>query len=98
MSDSLFRAPRPQGQWQIYTCTLQQTAPEGPARPRWRTLWQRLQQSFRLMVGVGDYQTYLRHMRERHPEHPPMDERAYHRYCLEARFPSQAGKLGKCPC
>ncbi len=50
------------------------------------------------MVGVHDYQTYLKHMREKHPEQTPMDERAFHRYCLEARFPSQAGKLGKCPC
>ena len=33
-----------------------------------------------------------------HPDQTPMDERAFHRYCLDARFPSQAGKLGKCPC
>ncbi|WP_367891583.1 YbdD/YjiX family protein, partial [Pseudomonas aeruginosa] len=26
-------------------------------------MWQRLQQSFRLMVGVPDYQTYLEHMK-----------------------------------
>ena len=26
------------------------------------TLWQRLQQSFRLMVGVPDYETYVKHM------------------------------------
>ena len=28
-------------------------------------IWQRLQQSFRLMVGVPDYQTYLEHMKIR---------------------------------
>ena len=32
------------------------------------TLWQRLQQSFRLMVGVPDYQTYVEHMRKHHPD------------------------------
>lgn len=98
MSETIFRTPRPQGPWQIYACTLLRKAIDAPAPPRWWRLWQGLQQSFRLMVGVGDYQTYLKHMREQHPEHPPMDERAYHRYCLEARFPSQPGKLGKCPC
>ena len=64
----------------------------------WRLIWQRLAQSFRLMVGVQDYQNYLRHMRHRHPSVPPMTEKAFHRYCLEARFPSTGGKLGKCPC
>ncbi len=50
------------------------------------------------MVGVQDYQTYLQHMRLHHPERSPMSEREFHRYCLDARFPSQGGKLGKCPC
>lgn len=58
----------------------------------------RVQQSFRLMVGVHDYQTYVSHMRLKHPEQQPMTEREFHRYCLEARFPSKAGRLGKCPC
>ncbi|MGP4130119.1 YbdD/YjiX family protein [Pantoea tagorei] len=69
-----------------------------PRRFRWRTLWRGLQQSFRLMVGVQDYQNYLQHMQRQHPDLTPMSERDFHRYCLDARFPSQAGKLGKCPC
>lgn len=69
------------------------------APPRgWRLIWQRLTQSFRLMVGVHDYQNYLRHMRQHHPDVTPMTEKAFHRYCLEARFPAQGGKMGKCPC
>ena len=32
------------------------------------TLWTRLQQSFRLMVGVPDYQTYVEHMQKNHPD------------------------------
>ncbi|MEG3135803.1 CstA-like transporter-associated (seleno)protein [Rouxiella sp. T17] len=55
-------------------------------------------QSFRLMVGVQDYPNYVRHMALHHPEQTPMTEKAFHRYCLDARFPSEAGKLGKCPC
>lgn len=63
-----------------------------------RLILRRLAQSFRLMVGVQDYQNYLRHMHTRHPSATPMNEREFHRYCLEARFPSKGGKLGKCPC
>lgn len=63
-----------------------------------RLLMSRLAQCFRLMVGVQDYQTYLRHMQLRHPYDKPMSEKDFHRYCLEARFPSTAGKVGKCPC
>lgn len=64
----------------------------------WRLIWQRLVQSFRLMVGVQDYQNYLRHMQQQHPAAVPMTEKAFHRYCLEARFPAKGGKMGKCPC
>lgn len=98
MSEAILRWKKPHTGWQIQQCLpLAARAPAAP-RSRWQRLWQGLQQSFRLMVGVHDYQTYLKHMREKHPEQTPMDERAFHRYCLEARFPSQAGKLGKCPC
>lgn len=58
----------------------------------------RTAQSFRLMVGVQDYQNYVQHMLVRHPESLPMTEREFHRRCLEARFPSEGGKMGKCPC
>ncbi|MEB3767810.1 YbdD/YjiX family protein [Acinetobacter sp. MD2] len=61
------------------------------------TLWQRLQQSFRLMVGVPDYTTYLNHMQQHHPDLTPMDAKTFYRYCVDARYPS-AGNLKKCPC
>ena len=60
-------------------------------------LWQRLQQSFRLMVGVPDYATYLRHMQQHHPDLTPMDAKTFYRYCVDARYPS-SGNLKKCPC
>jgi uncharacterized short protein YbdD (DUF466 family) len=61
-------------------------------------IWQRLQQSFRLMVGVPDYQTYLQHMAHHHADLTPMDERTFYRYCVDARYPSAGGGIKKCPC
>ncbi len=56
-------------------------------------------QTCRLMVGVHDYEYYLQHMRERHPEAQPMSREAFYRYCLEARYPSaDRPGGGKCPC
>ncbi len=62
------------------------------------TLLKRLQQSFRLMVGIADYETYVGHMKEHHPDIAPMDEKAFFRYCIEARYPSNGGKMNRCPC
>ncbi len=73
-------------------------AAKPPEKLTLRLLMSRLAQSFRLMVGVQHYPTYLLHMQRQHPETKPMTEKEFHRYCLEARFPSKAGKLGKCPC
>ncbi len=62
------------------------------------TLWQRLQQSFRLMVGVPDYQTYLEHMKQHHPDLEAMDAKTFYRHCVDSRYPSAGGDLKKCPC
>lgn len=63
------------------------------------TLLKRLQQSFRLMVGIPDYATYVGHMKEHHPDITPMDEKAFFRYCIEARYPGgNGGKMTRCPC
>ncbi|OON41195.1 hypothetical protein BTJ39_04300 [Izhakiella australiensis] len=64
----------------------------------WRLLLSRLMQSFRLMVGVRDYQTYLQHMQRMHPEKTPMTAREFYRYCVDARFPTKPGSPGRCPC
>ncbi|MDV5138993.1 DUF466 domain-containing protein [Chimaeribacter arupi] len=82
----------------VSACHPLAEAPPQSLHGRVRLVFRRLAQSFRLMVGVHDYQAYLRHHRLHHPNEAPMSERAFHRYCLEARFPSQGGKLGKCPC
>ncbi len=65
---------------------------------RMLTLLKRLQQSFRLMVGIPDYPTYLEHMKTHHPDLEPMDEKTFFRYCIEARYPSNGGKMNRCPC
>lgn len=96
MSDAIYQVRRPKGEWQIVRC--HPAATPASRAFSWRRLWRGLQQCFRLMVGVQDYQKYLQYMRLHHPDQPPMSEREFHRYCLDARFPSQAGKLGKCPC
>ncbi|QKJ87268.1 hypothetical protein PMPD1_2324 [Paramixta manurensis] len=98
MSDNLSALRRPQGEWHIQRCHPLGTLSATPAPLTLRLIFRRLAQSFRLMVGVHDYQNYLRHMRLHHPQAVPMTEREFHRYCLEARFPAKGGKLGKCPC
>ncbi len=50
------------------------------------------------MVGVPDYQTYLDHMKKHHADLTPMDEKTFHRYCVDSRYPSKGGNLKKCPC
>jgi len=40
----------------------------------------------RLMCGVPDYDTYLSHMRRRHPEQTPMTYADFFRTLQEARY------------
>lgn len=54
----------------------------------------RLRQMARMMIGVPDYDSYLRHMREHHPDHAPMDRTAFFRERQEARYGGKNG--GKC--
>ncbi|KPC52763.1 YbdD/YjiX family protein [Amantichitinum ursilacus] len=55
----------------------------------------KLVQMARLMVGVRDYDYYLQHMQQRHPDVAPMTRREFHRYCVDARY---AGSGKGCPC
>lgn len=54
----------------------------------------RLRQMARMMVGMPDYDAYLRHMRERHPDHPVMSHAEFFRERQEARYGGKNG--GKC--
>ena len=58
----------------------------------------RLAQTLRLMVGVGDYDGYLEHMRGHHPGEKPMSRADYFRHCQNARYPTRDGAIKRCPC
>jgi uncharacterized short protein YbdD (DUF466 family) len=53
-----------------------------------------LRQAARLMVGMPDYDAYLRHMREHHADTPVMDRIAFFRDRQEARYGGKNG--GRC--
>ena len=52
----------------------------------------RLRQMARMMVGVPDYDSYLRHMREHHPDRAPMDRTAFFRERQERRYRGGSGR------
>ncbi|GAA0746025.1 YbdD/YjiX family protein [Ideonella azotifigens] len=51
-----------------------------------------LAQSFRLMVGLPDYDAYLSHMEATHPDQPAMSYEQFFRERLEARYSSRVGR------
>jgi uncharacterized short protein YbdD (DUF466 family) len=59
-------------------------------------LWRRLREGGALMVGVPDYDRYLAHMREAHPELVPLSRDAFVRDRMQARYGGR--RAGKCPC
>lgn len=53
--------------------------------------WRRLVQMARLCCGVPDYDNYVRHMLEKHPEREVMDYPTFFRERQEARFGGRNG-------
>ncbi len=53
-----------------------------------------LGQSMRLMVGLPEYEAYVAHMEQTHPEQPPMSYEEFFRERQQARY--GAGKRGGC--
>ncbi|MEW9900247.1 YbdD/YjiX family protein [Chitinivorax sp. PXF-14] len=51
-----------------------------------------LGQAANLMVGVPDYEAYVKHMRDTHPEREPMSYEAFFRERQETRYGGGAGK------
>jgi uncharacterized short protein YbdD (DUF466 family) len=51
-----------------------------------------LTQSLRLMVGVPDYGSYVKHMRATHPDQEPMNYEAFFRERQAARYGSATGR------
>jgi uncharacterized short protein YbdD (DUF466 family) len=50
-----------------------------------------LGQAMRLMVGVPDYDTYVAHMRDAHPERPVMNREQFFRNRQAMRFTGSRG-------
>jgi uncharacterized short protein YbdD (DUF466 family) len=63
-----------------------------------KEFFNRVAQTARLMVGVGDYANYVEHMHQHHPDRQPMTHTEYFRYCQVARYPTKDGKIKRCPC
>ncbi len=63
-----------------------------------KSFFLRVAQTLRLMVGMGDYDGYLEHMREHHRDLPPMTRSDYFRYCQSARYPTKDSVIKRCPC
>ena len=57
-------------------------------------LWSRCARIARAMVGMPDYDAYLRHMAQRHPGAPVMDPVAFFRDRQQARYGAKGG--GRC--
>lgn len=68
-----------------------------PKLDKIRMIGKRLAQSARLMIGMHDYDDYVKHISEHHPEMPVMSREKFFRACQEARYSGKAG-LGRCPC
>jgi uncharacterized short protein YbdD (DUF466 family) len=63
-----------------------------------KAFFRRAAQTLRLMVGVGDYDGYLLHVRQHHPDLTPMTRSDYFQYCQAARYPTKDGAIKRCPC
>ena len=63
-----------------------------------KRIFRRAAQTLRLMVGVGDYDAYVEHVRRHHPDQELMTRSGYFRYCQTARYPAKDGKIKRCPC
>ena len=55
-------------------------------------------QAARLMVGVGDYPTYLAHMQAHHPDATPLSKADWFRQRQNARYGKGDGSVKRCPC
>jgi uncharacterized short protein YbdD (DUF466 family) len=52
--------------------------------------------SLRLMVGVGDYNAYLKHCAEHHPQAPVMSREQWYKARVDARYGGK--RVHRCPC
>ena len=61
----------------------------------WARNWiQRMKQTLRLMVGVPDYDTYVRHQKLKHPDQPVLSYKEFFRQAQLRRY--EGGGTGRC--
>ena len=53
---------------------------------RLRRVWERAAQTARLAVGMPDYDAYVAHVRQRHPDAAPMTREEFFRERQAARY------------
>ncbi len=63
-----------------------------PWRQRAADVWRRAVQTARLLIGVPDYDTYVEHMRLRHPERPVMSYAQFFDERMRARYRGGGGR------
>ncbi len=56
----------------------------------------RVRETLRLMVGVPDYERYVAHRRQKHPDEPVMSYEAFFRERQASRYGTAGGKIGRC--
>lgn len=54
--------------------------------------WHRAVRTARLIIGVPDYDTYVQHMRLRHPERPVMSYAEFFNERMQARYRAGGGR------
>lgn len=60
-----------------------------------RTIWRRMQETARLMIGVPDYERYVAHMRASHPDKAVMSYKDFFAERQSARFGGK-GDIRRC--
>lgn len=50
--------------------------------------------TIKVIFSVPDYDKYLRHHRESHPDQSPMTEKEFYMHCLKERY--ESGKVNRC--
>ena len=58
--------------------------------------WKHVAQCARLMVGQPDYDAYVQHVRQHHPDRPVMSYAEFFREREDARYGGGKGRVGRC--
>lgn len=64
--------------------------------PDLRFLWRRAAETARLMVGIPDYESYVKHRQTWHPGEPIMSYKDFFRERQEARYAVAKGRFKGC--